>query len=717
MDQNQLNKIRRMAGLPDSYKADERRYLEEKAAKKRENLTEAANHRAPANKIAEIARQHLHVRTLDKSGDDSKDYHDIPVWAIEKALKAAYKAGVDSMRSKTVKESADNSTEQTKKAAHYKPYDPKGGAPKYKDGEDKVEREESEEHGKRKGLAKGKAGTGYKTPKNKSAKQVSERHDMRDRDMMDMDMDMDMDDEMRDHDMMDMHDEMRDRDDMDMEDDLDDKDKECCPCPDDEMDMDDEMRDRDEMDMEDDVDMEDEMGDRERMRFESKKADKDYDKDGKLETPEKEYKGSRDKAIKKAKKEKMEEKSDRLDHLLRQEKKLKMQLLGARNSTEEADIEYNLDHVRSEIAKAKGGYRAEDNENCAMEGKSDNYNPPKGTQMKADSSSGAAKKVPNAYDKKPHKSDSHDAESRDKGRKLKKIPEGETKLSKDYRNQATGEVYSKKDYGKQHKNAYTTVVHKDDNIPGSNETVEKREGSGAKDKGEMPNAYEKPPHHNASINYGYEEVKKNARAGLKKIREYYDVDYKGKFEGGIIIEAESEEEAMTKAQKKIPEGCEATRAHKAPLKESETVFGKDYNDDGRVDRDESPDQVATMDPNNEVKVKVPPKYKTRMESTISELRKEADRVRVRDPYGADFYDNTATVFESLLEHLKEGTRRSLLLAQIDLNRIMSPMIQRLPNEVYMFIVRGGKPAALTELFKEVKVKKTGADLSKEKFTD
>lgn len=34
---------------------------------------------------------------------------------------------------------------------------------------------------------------------------------------------------------------------------------------------------------------------------EAKLADKDYDKDGKVETPEQEYKGSKDKAIKKAK--------------------------------------------------------------------------------------------------------------------------------------------------------------------------------------------------------------------------------------------------------------------------------------------------------------------------------------------------------------------------------------------------------------------------------
>lgn len=44
-------------------------------------------------------------------------------------------------------------------------------------------------------------------------------------------------------------------------------------------------------------------GKKKKVNESTKLADKDYDRDGKLETPEQEYKGSKDKAIKKAKSE------------------------------------------------------------------------------------------------------------------------------------------------------------------------------------------------------------------------------------------------------------------------------------------------------------------------------------------------------------------------------------------------------------------------------
>lgn len=47
-----------------------------------------------------------------------------------------------------------------------------------------------------------------------------------------------------------------------------------------------------------------------RLRESAEKAEKDYDQDGEIETPEQEYKGSKDKAIKKAKGEEAEKKQD-----------------------------------------------------------------------------------------------------------------------------------------------------------------------------------------------------------------------------------------------------------------------------------------------------------------------------------------------------------------------------------------------------------------------
>lgn len=42
--------------------------------------------------IAEIARRHLHITTLEtqNTGDD---FHEVAVWTIEQALRAAFEAG------------------------------------------------------------------------------------------------------------------------------------------------------------------------------------------------------------------------------------------------------------------------------------------------------------------------------------------------------------------------------------------------------------------------------------------------------------------------------------------------------------------------------------------------------------------------------------------------------------------------------------------------
>lgn len=43
--------------------------------------------------IAAIARDHLHITTLERRGDDSHDFHDVSVWQLSAALSAAYEAG------------------------------------------------------------------------------------------------------------------------------------------------------------------------------------------------------------------------------------------------------------------------------------------------------------------------------------------------------------------------------------------------------------------------------------------------------------------------------------------------------------------------------------------------------------------------------------------------------------------------------------------------
>jgi hypothetical protein len=43
--------------------------------------------------FAKIAAKHLFVETLERRHSDRLDFHEVPVWAIEAALAAAYEAG------------------------------------------------------------------------------------------------------------------------------------------------------------------------------------------------------------------------------------------------------------------------------------------------------------------------------------------------------------------------------------------------------------------------------------------------------------------------------------------------------------------------------------------------------------------------------------------------------------------------------------------------
>jgi hypothetical protein len=49
---------------------------------------------APSSLLEQIALKHLFVQTLQTQNRDCLDFHDVSVWAIESALKAAFEAGV-----------------------------------------------------------------------------------------------------------------------------------------------------------------------------------------------------------------------------------------------------------------------------------------------------------------------------------------------------------------------------------------------------------------------------------------------------------------------------------------------------------------------------------------------------------------------------------------------------------------------------------------------
>lgn len=45
--------------------------------------------------LADIAKEHLSIDTLDSRKSDRLDFHDLAVWSIEQALDAAFRAGLD----------------------------------------------------------------------------------------------------------------------------------------------------------------------------------------------------------------------------------------------------------------------------------------------------------------------------------------------------------------------------------------------------------------------------------------------------------------------------------------------------------------------------------------------------------------------------------------------------------------------------------------------
>ena len=48
--------------------------------------------------FTQIAREHLDIETLETRRMDRLDFHEVAVWQVEKALRAAYEAGRDSIR-------------------------------------------------------------------------------------------------------------------------------------------------------------------------------------------------------------------------------------------------------------------------------------------------------------------------------------------------------------------------------------------------------------------------------------------------------------------------------------------------------------------------------------------------------------------------------------------------------------------------------------------
>lgn len=45
--------------------------------------------------LAQIAKEHMFIETLETQHSDRLDFHDVAVWSIKSALEAAYAAGIE----------------------------------------------------------------------------------------------------------------------------------------------------------------------------------------------------------------------------------------------------------------------------------------------------------------------------------------------------------------------------------------------------------------------------------------------------------------------------------------------------------------------------------------------------------------------------------------------------------------------------------------------
>lgn len=62
---------------------------------------QTTNKQGPSNReptldelLAAIAKESLHIDTLETRKSDSLDFHDVAVWSVKAALEAAYRAGL-----------------------------------------------------------------------------------------------------------------------------------------------------------------------------------------------------------------------------------------------------------------------------------------------------------------------------------------------------------------------------------------------------------------------------------------------------------------------------------------------------------------------------------------------------------------------------------------------------------------------------------------------
>lgn len=129
---------------------------------------------------------------------------------------------------------------------------------------------------------------------------------------------------------------------------------------------------------------------------------------------------------------------------------------------------------------------------------------------------------------------------------------------------------------------------------------------------------------------------------------------------------------------------------------------KTVNDLIEPRKNEAPEQLFTNVYNESNKIAVPSSVKAALKSLIAEFEKDEKSVPVSNQETRQFYLDSAAAYKQLLEYLDNGTTYDIKKAQIFATSLMGPMLHKIPNEVWKFLVNGGSARSLKAYVNELK---------------
>lgn len=118
------------------------------------------------------------------------------------------------------------------------------------------------------------------------------------------------------------------------------------------------------------------------------------------------------------------------------------------------------------------------------------------------------------------------------------------------------------------------------------------------------------------------------------------------------------------------------------------------------------------EPGKDTKVAVPSSVKTSLNDAIKEAKQRVERAKTQeDQESLGFYEEFVNVLEVLKKHMEHGTVEHLKFAQVDLTKLMSPMLHMVPNDVVEFLAKDDNKQSLSlkDLFADLKRKKAAEE--------